>query len=143
MRSNESQKRNNFIQANSFHLPFKDDSFDFVIATCLLMHVTYPEKIISECIRVSRAGGILVFYLPCEPGILLSFFRKFVMFPKAKKLGFKGYDLFIAREHRNNYYSLIKLIQYTPGFSSLKINKYPFRFLHWMLNAFSIAVIRV
>jgi SAM-dependent methyltransferase len=135
--------RSKFIQANAASLPFRNNSFDFIIATCLLMHVNNPEKIISECLRVTKSEGYIILYLPCEPGILLSIFRQLVMVPKAKKLGFEGYDLFIAREHRNHYYSLTKIIEYECRFNQLKIVKFPFKFLNWMLNAFSIAIIRV
>lgn len=41
-------------------LPFKDDSFDFVIASHVLEHSTDPESFISEIQRVGRAGYIEV-----------------------------------------------------------------------------------
>ena len=41
-------------------LPFKDDSFDFVIASHVLEHSTDPERFLSEIQRVGRAGYIEV-----------------------------------------------------------------------------------
>ncbi len=41
-------------------LPFKDDSFDFVIASHVLEHSAEPEKFISEIQRVGKAGYIEV-----------------------------------------------------------------------------------
>lgn len=41
-------------------LPFKDDSFDFVIASHVLEHSTDPEKFLSEIQRVAKAGYIEV-----------------------------------------------------------------------------------
>lgn len=41
-------------------LPFKDDSFDFVIASHVLEHSADPEKFINEMQRVGRAGYIEV-----------------------------------------------------------------------------------
>lgn len=41
-------------------LPFKDDSFDFVIASNVLEHSWEPEKFISELQRVAKAGYIEV-----------------------------------------------------------------------------------
>lgn len=41
-------------------LPFKDDSFDFVIASHVLEHSADPEKFINEIQRVGRAGYIEV-----------------------------------------------------------------------------------
>lgn len=42
------------------NLPFKDDSFDFVIASHVLEHSTNPERFLSEIQRVSKAGYIEV-----------------------------------------------------------------------------------
>ncbi len=42
------------------NLPFKDDSFDFVIASHVLEHSAYPEKFLSEIQRVAKAGYIEV-----------------------------------------------------------------------------------
>ena len=40
------------------NLPFKDKSFDYVIAAHVLEHTPYPEKFLAELQRVSRAGYI-------------------------------------------------------------------------------------
>jgi len=42
------------------NLPFKDKSFDFVIASHVLEHSTDPERFISELQRVAKAGYIEV-----------------------------------------------------------------------------------
>ena len=47
-----------FIKLNSNTLPFKDDQFDFVIASHVLEHVEDPDKFISELERVSKKGYI-------------------------------------------------------------------------------------
>ncbi|MCF8196961.1 MAG: methyltransferase domain-containing protein [Polynucleobacter sp.] len=39
-------------------LPFKDKSFDFIIASHVLEHTDNPEKFLSELMRVGRAGYI-------------------------------------------------------------------------------------
>jgi SAM-dependent methyltransferase len=41
-------------------LPFKDKSFDFVIASHVLEHSPHPERFLSELARVARAGYIEV-----------------------------------------------------------------------------------
>ena len=40
------------------NLPFKDKSFDYVIAAHVLEHTPYPEKFLAELQRVARAGYI-------------------------------------------------------------------------------------
>ncbi len=42
------------------NLPFKDDTFDFVIASHVLEHSTDPERFLSELQRVARSGYIEV-----------------------------------------------------------------------------------
>jgi SAM-dependent methyltransferase len=42
------------------NLPFKDDSFDFIIASNVLEHSYEPEKFLSEIQRVGKAGYIEV-----------------------------------------------------------------------------------
>ncbi|WP_287601760.1 methyltransferase domain-containing protein [Thiothrix sp.] len=42
------------------NLPFKDKSFDFVIASHVLEHSPYPEKFLAELQRVAKAGYIEV-----------------------------------------------------------------------------------
>lgn len=48
------------IMAFVEQLPFKDDSFDFVIASHVLEHSADPEKFLSEIQRVAKAGYIEV-----------------------------------------------------------------------------------
>ncbi len=46
------------IIASAENLPFKDDAFDFVIASHVLEHSAEPEKFLEEIQRVGRAGYI-------------------------------------------------------------------------------------
>ena len=50
----------NMVLAYVENLPFKDDSFDFIIACHVLEHSRDPEKFLSEIQRVGRAGYIEV-----------------------------------------------------------------------------------
>lgn len=42
------------------NLPFKDDTFDFVIASHVLEHSAHPEQFLKELMRVAKAGYIEV-----------------------------------------------------------------------------------
>jgi len=44
----------NFVQADGEYLPFKNQTFDTVVATEVLEHVEHPEAFLKECLRVSR-----------------------------------------------------------------------------------------
>jgi SAM-dependent methyltransferase len=47
-----------FVVADGQYLPFKDKSFDYVIASHVLEHVENPQKFISELMRVASRGFI-------------------------------------------------------------------------------------
>lgn len=49
-----------FVLGFAENLPFKDDSFDFIIASHVLEHSDNPVKFITEIQRVSKAGYIEV-----------------------------------------------------------------------------------
>lgn len=50
-----------FVQAFSYGLPFQDGSFDRVLSSLMLHHLTLPEKLATfrEMLRVLRSGGEL------------------------------------------------------------------------------------
>ena len=48
----------------SRELPFVDCSFDHVLCTSVLEHVSQPEQVVSEIRRVLKPGGRLVLYVP-------------------------------------------------------------------------------
>jgi SAM-dependent methyltransferase len=50
--------RRPFVVADGLALPFKDKSFDYVIASHILEHVNDPHKFVSELTRVASAGYI-------------------------------------------------------------------------------------
>lgn len=54
--------KKNLICADTFHLPFKDRSFDIVFSSCLLHHLEFPENAVKEFARASRKYVVL-----CEP----------------------------------------------------------------------------
>jgi ubiquinone/menaquinone biosynthesis C-methylase UbiE len=46
------------------HIPFPDQSFDAVISSNVLEHVTDPAAVMRECFRVLRPGGICHMVIP-------------------------------------------------------------------------------
>lgn len=55
-----------FIVGDAYHLPFSKGTFDAVIFFDVLEHVDKPEKMLQECNRVLKKGGILHGYIPTE-----------------------------------------------------------------------------
>ena len=52
------------IQGDALTLPIKDNSFDVVIATAIIEHVSEPIQLIREAFRVLRKNGIFVVTTP-------------------------------------------------------------------------------
>ncbi len=52
------------VQADAEDLPFKSNQFDLVYNINLLEHVPYPEKAVSEAIRVLKKGGKFIAITP-------------------------------------------------------------------------------
>lgn len=52
--------RRGTVHGSSLSLPFADASFDTVVSFQVLEHVTDPQEMIGECVRVLRPGGRLV-----------------------------------------------------------------------------------
>lgn len=48
--------------ARPTRLPFPDDSMDVVFAFCALPRWDRPEKVVAECSRVCRPGGLVLLY---------------------------------------------------------------------------------
>jgi SAM-dependent methyltransferase len=52
-------KRAKYCASNTYRLPFKDNSFDFVWSRLMLEHLVDPLRAIKEMKRVSKKGGII------------------------------------------------------------------------------------
>ncbi|MBK9099522.1 MAG: class I SAM-dependent methyltransferase [bacterium] len=58
------------VTADSFHLPFNDDSFDCVIASEIIEHVFDPAVFIKELFRVVKRRGSLIVTTPYKEKII-------------------------------------------------------------------------
>ena len=58
------------IAADSFHLPFNDNSFDCVIASEIIEHVFDPAAFVKELFRVVKKGGSLIITTPYKEKII-------------------------------------------------------------------------
>jgi ubiquinone/menaquinone biosynthesis C-methylase UbiE len=122
------------IEANAEKLPFEDAKFDRIISTCLLHHVEKPEKVLEEILRLLKPNGVAMIYLTCDPGFMTRLIRRLTSERAAKRVGFEGFKLFMAREHRNHVGGLLEMGAYV--FRNRKMRKkwLPFRIPSWNLN---------
>lgn len=121
-----------------------EESFDVVIASCLLIHLKNPLKALEAWKKALKPGGILVIYVPTDPGILIRALRKMFVSPKHKKSGNYEYELVLAKEHVSSLWVLNQYIKKVFVKEDVKIRRWPFRFFpSWNLNLAYIYVIKL
>lgn len=131
-----------FIRGDVEALPFPDGSFDEVVATCLLHHVTDPEKALGEMRRVVRTGGGIVLALPTDPGMLNRFVKVAITYRQMRNAGVRNPRLEYAREHRNHVGGLIEQVRHVFRGDHLQVRFLPLRLPSWNLNLFVVATVR-
>lgn len=132
-----------FVVANVECLPFENSTFDRVLSTCVLHHISNLEDAIDELIRVCKPGGVISILLPTDPGLTYRGIKFLGSGIKAKRLGlFKQVRLFHAREHRNNYHSIAVILREKFEFHAFHVKFWPFRVPSWNLNALTVWEIR-
>ena len=53
-------KKSFFILFNGEHLPFKDNISDITVSFTVLQNVEYPDKLLSELVRITKDNRILI-----------------------------------------------------------------------------------
>jgi 2-polyprenyl-6-hydroxyphenyl methylase / 3-demethylubiquinone-9 3-methyltransferase len=61
-KSQDYSKKVNYLTGDAYHLPFADQSQDIVCAMDFLEHVDNPQRVIDECARVLKPGGLFFFH---------------------------------------------------------------------------------
>ncbi len=122
-------------------LSFDDNSFDRVLATCLMLHVDKPFDALREIRRVTKVGGEICLAYPISSGFLLSLFKYFHTYPKARKLGLNEIDLVYALEHPNELKNLLTLQKHIFSEDMVKNNFLPFKFRSLNFNILVVAKI--
>ncbi|HEY2042849.1 MAG TPA: class I SAM-dependent methyltransferase, partial [Jatrophihabitans sp.] len=104
---------------------FADASVDRVIATCVLLHLPRPEQALQEWRRILRPGGVASIYVPNEPTLITRAGRAITTRRAARRAGFQGFDLMIAREHINHGWGLDQMIRYVFRDDVLRARTWP------------------
>jgi phosphatidylethanolamine/phosphatidyl-N-methylethanolamine N-methyltransferase len=124
-------------------LSYASNAFDRSILSCVLVHLYEPELAIAEVYRVTKEGGSITIYVPCEPGILLRYAQRIVTEQKMKKLGIANPRLLHFIEHRSNFFALDYFIREEMSKSKIQRRFYPFRIPIMNLNLYVIYQISV
>jgi len=136
MKSNVLPENVQIQKSNAYPLKYPDNSFDRLIASHILEHINYPEKVLAEWSRVVKNGGVISIALPCDPALAWRLGRYFSTFRSTRKKGMGDYKMFIATEHVNTIFQLKTLISYY--FPITKESYWPLRVKNPDLNLFYI-----
>lgn len=124
-----------FAQLDASRVAFADETFDRLVATCLLMHLDDPMAALEDWRRVVKVGGSLDVLVPCDPGLLVRTYRTLVSRRRAASLGFEHFDLVNAVDHKSPVNSLLTIARYVFSEDALSLDWYPFRIPSWNLNS--------
>lgn len=125
------------------NLRYENSYFDRVIMTCVLAHVLNPLSALSEIRRVAAHGAQVSIYIPCEPGILLRFARRFATIPKNYKAGVQDPYFHHFREHVHYYSAMNHYVRKVFARDVIKSRYYPFGIGTWNTNLYRIYQITV
>lgn len=123
-------------------LTIEDSSVDRTIFACVLHHLNDPEKALNEARRVTKPGGLISIYLPCDPGLTYRLLRKFFTRKISRELGI-DYELQNVRQHINHYYQIAKLINEVFKVDQIRKKNFPISFFAYDFNIFTILHITV
>lgn len=120
-------------------LPYAADSFDRVVATCLMHHVPSPFRAAAELRRVVRPGGHVTVLLPADPGIVYRAARAATSGRTAARHGLaREHRLVAAIDHPNHVGSILVQLQHVFRHDQVRLRWYPFRVPSWNANAFAV-----
>lgn len=107
----------NSAQANVENIPFKDNSFDILLMSCVIGYVYDWKQSLKECCRIIKTSGIFYFYESVD--YFSGDFKYIPLEKQSNKIKFPGGDFHgyvnsvsiekIIEECDNNGFDLIKL----------------------------------
>ena len=119
---------------DSNHLPAVDESFDLVIIDNVIEHMYDPRRVLGECIRVLRKGGVLAVMTPNQARLinrLRLILGKSVYFPldywvgaQQEHIRKRGEMVFAGHIREYTVDELKRMLNFV-GFDVVSVNLYP------------------
>jgi ubiquinone/menaquinone biosynthesis C-methylase UbiE len=119
-------------------LSFDEHSFDRVVVTCVLPHVSDPVTALSEIHRVVKPGGDVCIYVPCEPGIALRLARRMWTVPRNRKFGITDPYFHHFREHVHYFTALNHFIRREFSADRIRTRSAPLARAPWNLSLYRL-----
>lgn len=128
-----------FVQGDAEKLTYQEGEFDRVLNVCLLHHVSSAEKVLREMRRVTKTGGQINIFLPCDPGMVYRWIRHWTTHKKTSKVMKKPMHFvkyMWAIEHKGHFLAVKSLITEIFKEDRVRVKRYPFQFFSWNANLF-------
>ena len=117
------------VKADICDLPFKDDSYDFIICNHVLEHIPDDTRAMKELFRVLAPGGTAILQVPYDKNRETTFQDDSITDPKERTKIFGQYDH--VRVYGMDYFDKLSSVgftveaaDYTASLSEEKINTY-------------------
>ncbi len=133
-------------EVDAENLPYLNGEFHRLISTCLLHHLSNPNKALEEWRRVVSNGGQISIYLPHDPGLVYRWIRHWFSHYKIKQINkstMKEVKCLWSLEHRNHYLSLYYMISKVFENDTVVKRNYPIPWLSWNLDLYSVFQITI
>jgi phosphatidylethanolamine/phosphatidyl-N-methylethanolamine N-methyltransferase len=137
-------KRFEFKKFDAQQIPLENDSFDRIISTCLLHHVSDVKKTLSEMRRVIKNRGLISINIAADPGFM---YRNVWNLTSGRRLHRQG--LMFPRsihyqEHRGHFMAIMEITKDVFHLDTVKLRYYPFTFIpSHNSNIFAVIQIQV
>lgn len=121
------------------NLPYRADTFDRVLSTCLLHHVDSPLRAAQEIRRVTKSGGVVTILVPTDPGIAYRAARAATSGRAARRRGVADrHRLMTALDHPNHFGSIQTQLLHVFRGDEVSVAWRPWRLASVDLNAFVV-----
>ncbi len=117
------------VKADICDLPFKDNSYDFIICNHVLEHIPDDTKAMQELYRVLAPGGIAILQVPYDRNRKVTFTDDSITDQKERAAIFGQYDH--VRVYGMDYFDKLRsvgfkveAVDYTATLSDKEVNKY-------------------
>lgn len=132
------------VQSDVAQVPLDSETVDVVFHGCLLHHLERPLKSLNEIRRITRDQGTIIYYLPCDPGLLLRVIQRLISQRVAKRVMSRrklSVKFLWSIEHRNHFSSLREMIHHVHLHDDIKSFRYPLPWKFWNFNLFEVIMI--